>query len=176
MPPKAKHRWYHRLLTFRFLKRAVLALLVLGAASVGMFLLGSRSEKLREKERRHTFISRQLRLKAEIAALLADADPRTDYVMAYHYTCNVLVNYDVVKLEETEAVKRVQETVRSCAYFPESPLPRSSQQHEMASHSAGLRIQAAKHAEAAAAYHRAIWNPWTVTQDVGVEKDDPLGK
>lgn len=176
MPPKAKKRWFHRLLTFRFLKRAVLALVVLGAASVGMFLLGSRSEQLREKERRHAFIARQLRLKAEIAALLADADQRTDYIMAYHYTCNVLDDYDVARLEESEAVKRVEQTVRSCAYFPESPRPRSGPQLEMASHSASLRIQAAKHAEAATAYYRAIWNPWTVTQDVGVEKDDPLGK
>lgn len=176
MPPKAKKRWYHRLLTFRSLKRAMLVLLLVGAASVGMFLLGSRSEQLREKERRHNLIARQLRLKSEIAALLADADQRTDYVMAYNYTCIVLSGYDLSTLEESEAVKRVQQTVRSCAYFPNSQMPRSPNQLEMASHSANLRIQASKHAEAAAAYHRAIWNPWTVTQDIGVEKDDPLGR
>lgn len=176
MPPKVKKRWYHRWLTFRVLRRAVLAILVVGAASVGMFLLGSRSEQLREKERRHAFIARQLRLKAEIAALLADADPRTDYVMAYHYTCNVLSQNDVATLEEPAAIQRAQQTIRTCAYFPESQLPRSPQQLQMASHSANLRIQASKHAEAAAAYHSAIWNPWTVTQDIGVEKDDPLGE
>ena len=113
MPPKVKKRWYHRWLTFRVLRRAMLVLLVVGAASVGMFLLGSRSERLREKERQHAFIARQLRLKAEIAALLADADPRTDYVMVYHYTCNVLAQYDVASLEEPDQL--IADTNGDCA-------------------------------------------------------------
>lgn len=174
MPPQAKRRWYLRWLTFRFLKRAGLAILVIGAASVGFFLLGARSQQLREKERWHSFVSRQLRLKAQIAALLADADQPTDYVMAYHYACNVLIEYDVAKLEEPEAAQRMRQTVRSCAYFrPESEPPQNPKQLDMASRSSRLFIQAAKHAEAAATYRRAIWQPWTVTQDVGVEKDDP---
>jgi hypothetical protein len=168
-------RWYHRWLTWRSLKRATWILLAIGAASVAMFLLGSRSEKLREKVRRHELIARQLRLKAEISALLADADARTDYVMAYHYSCNLLTEYDVVRLEESEAEKRVQERVRSCAYFSQAGPNRTEAQLEMFRHSANLRVQASKHAETAAAYRRAIWNPWTVTQDIGVEKDDPLG-
>jgi hypothetical protein len=174
MPPKAKKRWYLRWVTFRSFKRAGLVILLMGVASVAFFLLGARSQKLREKERWHNFVARQLRLKAKIAGLLADADQPTDYVMAYHYTCNVLVEYDLVKLEEAEAAQRVEQTVRSCAYFrPDSEPPQTARQLDMASRSSRLFIQAAKHAEAAATYRRAIWQPWTVTQDVGVEKDDP---
>ena len=174
MPPKAKRRWYHRWLTFRSFKRAGLTLVVAGAASVAFFLLGARSQQLREKERWHNYVARQLRLKAKIAGLLAEADQPTDYVMAYHYTCNVLIEYDLVKLEEAEAAQRVEQTVRSCAYFrSDSELPQTPKQLDMASRSSRLYIQAAKHAEAAATYRRAIWQPWTVTQDVGVEKDEP---
>ena len=46
--------------------------LAMGSASVAFFLLGARSQQLREKERWHNYVARQLRLKAKIAGLLAD--------------------------------------------------------------------------------------------------------
>ena len=175
MRPKTKRHWWDfRWLSFHLFKRAALAILVAGVAAVGVTMFGTRSHRLHEQEIRHDFASRQLRLKAKIAELLADADQPTDYVMAYHYTCNVLTQYDVAILAEAEANDRVRQTVRSCAYFrPEWEPPQTPKQQDMAHRSARLTLQAARHAEAAAAYRRAIWQPWTVTQDIAMVKDEP---
>jgi len=166
--------WDLRWLTFRSLKWTGMAVLLAAAGCWGTFMLGARTRELQKKVRWHDLVSRQLRMKAQVAGLLADADQPTDYVMAYDYSCIRLGEIDPLAMGEAEANASVQEIVHSCAYFRSEPeLPKTPRQLEMASRSSGLFIQSSRHAEAAAAYRRAIWIPWTVTQDVGVEKDEP---
>jgi len=175
MRRKAKRRWWHfRWVTLRLFKRLAVAAAFAGAAVVGDFLFHSRKEVLQHKKLLHDYAANQLRVKAKVAALLADADQPTDYVMAYHHSCFTLSQYDPAKLDDAELDARVKETVRTCAFFrPDSEPPRTDPQMDMACRSARLFFQAAKHSQAAAKYRQAIWIPWTVTQDIAVVSDDP---
>lgn len=153
MDARPKSRWYWNALQ-GLLAAAILLGLVWG--------LRVRARYLHELARLHDNAASRLNQEAKVARILADAEP-LDYEMAFVYVCNVLATLEPATIGDNSPTwQALQEQMgRSGATFQgKTNSPRSMQQIQMIQRSESLEKLAEAHRDTAAAYRRAVWNPW----------------